>query len=38
MNRGIITKMHIDYDTPVQYTFVVSDNFIPLNAYLNKTI
>ena len=38
MSRGIISKMRIDYDTPVQYTFVVSDNLIPLNAYLNRTI
>jgi len=38
MSRGIISKMRIDYERPVQYTFVVSDNLIPLNAYLNRTI
>lgn len=38
MTRGIINKMRIDYNQPVQYNFVVSENLIPLNSYLNKNI
>ena len=38
MTSGILNKMRIDYDKPVQYTFVVSDNLISLNTCLNKNI
>ncbi len=38
MFRGIVNKMGVRYETPVQYSFIISDNIIPLNQFLNKDI
>ena len=45
MFRGIVNKMGVRYETPVQYSFILSDNIIssgpksiPLNQFLNKDI
>ena len=38
MPRGIINKMRVKYHHPVQYSFIISDNEIPLNQLLNKNI
>ena len=38
MYSGIITKLHVKYDNPIQYSFLIEDNLISFNSLLNQNI